>query len=127
MADTKANSIAVFGSGEYQLTDKLSAELGLRYTYEEKSLDYEQTATLPIPGFGEVPAFSSEVDGGEWSPTFTLTYEPNPNSPIYGRIARGFKSGGFKEGPSSAPARNEFLPEQLTTNKLQTTKRFPGR
>src|SRR3546814_7493587 len=95
MADTKANSIAVFGSGEYQLTDKLSAELGLRYTYEEKSLDYEQTATLPIPGFGEVPAFSSEVDGGEWSPTFTLTYEPNPNSTIYGRIARGFKSGGF--------------------------------
>src|SRR3546814_8236858 len=39
MADTKANSIAVFGSGEYQLTDKLSAELGLCYTYEEKSLD----------------------------------------------------------------------------------------
>src|SRR3546814_13564561 len=117
MADTKANSIAVFGSGEYQLTDKLSAELGLRYTYEEKSLDYEQTATLPIPGFGEVPAFSSEVDGGEWSPTFTLTYEPNPNSTIYGRNARGFKSGGFNAGTSSDPDRHEFLPVYLTRSE----------
>src|SRR3546814_12700369 len=103
MADTKANSIAVFGSGEYQLTEKLSAELGLRYTYEEKSLDYEQTATLPIPGFGEGPAFRSEVAGGDWSPTFTLTYEPNPHSTTSRRISRGFKSGGFNAGPMSEP------------------------
>src|SRR5690606_4753795 len=57
LADTTTRSLAGFGSVEVRMTDALSAELGLRYTSESKSLDYEQTATLPIPGFGVVAPF----------------------------------------------------------------------
>ena len=113
VAETDTRSYAVFASGEYSFTDRLKAELGLRYTWETKSVDYVQTATLPIPGFGEVAPFSREVDGGEWSPTLSLAYEFADDSIVYGRVSRGFKSGGFNAGPSSNPDQVEFKPETL--------------
>lgn len=118
LADTSTRSLAGFGSVEFRLTEALSAEVGLRYTSEDKSLDYEQTATLPIPGFGVVAPFHKEVDGGEWSPTLTLTYRVQPDAMMYARIARGFKSGGFNAGPSSDPSRIEFAPEFLTSYEI---------
>src|SRR3546814_2664823 len=48
------------------------------------------------------------------------------NSTIYGRIARGFKSGGFNAGPSSDPDRIEFLPEYLTSYEVGYKTRFLG-
>jgi len=117
-ADTTARSFAGFASVEWNVTNALMADVGLRYTSERKSLDYVQTATLPIPGFGVVAPFSRDVDGGEWSPTATLTYRFNPAAIAYGRIARGFKAGGFNAGPSSDPARIEFEPEFVTSYEL---------
>lgn len=118
LADTRTKSYAAFANGDYMLTDKLKAELGLRYTWEKKSVDYVQTATLPIPGFGIVPPFSKEVTGGEWSPTATLSYALDSGAMVYGRIARGFKSGGFNAGPSSDPDHIEFQPEKLTSYEV---------
>lgn len=118
IADLSTRSLAGFASIEYPITAKLTAEAGLRYTSESKDLDYVQTATLPIPGFGVVPAFSKEVDGGEWSPTVTLTYKPAEAHTLYMRLARGFKSGGFNAGPSSNPARIEFAPEYLNSYEV---------
>jgi iron complex outermembrane recepter protein len=118
LADTDAESYAAFGSAEYRLADRLTVELGLRYTYETKSIAYEQTATLPIPGFGVVAPFEREVSGGEWSPTLTLSYDVGPDAMIYGRVARGFKSGGFNAGPSSNPAQIEFQPENLMSYEI---------
>jgi iron complex outermembrane receptor protein len=118
IADLSTRSLAGFGSIEYPITAKLTAEAGLRYTSESKDLDYVQTATLPIPGFGVVPPFSKKVDGGEWSPTVTLTYKPAEAHTLYMRLARGFKSGGFNAGPSSNPARIEFAPEYLNSYEV---------
>lgn len=118
LADTDAESYAAFGSAEYQVSDRLTVELGLRYTYETKRVNYEQTATLPIPGFGVVAPFEKKVDGGQWSPTLTVSYDVAPGAMVYGRIARGFKSGGFNAGPSSDPAKIEFKPESLMSYEL---------
>jgi iron complex outermembrane receptor protein len=118
IADLSTRSLAGFASVEYPVTAKLTAEVGLRYTSESKDLDYAQTATLPIPGFGVVPPFSKDVDGGEWSPTLTLSYKPADAHTLYMRLARGFKSGGFNAGPSSNPARIEFAPEYLNSYEV---------
>lgn len=118
VADTDAESYAAFGSAEYQLSDRLTVELGLRYTHETKQVAYEQTATLPIPGYGVVAPFEKDVEGGEWSPTLTLSWDVAPDAMIYGRVARGFKSGGFNAGPSSDPARIEFQPETLMSYEV---------
>lgn len=111
-------SVAAYGSLEYYLTPALSAELGLRYTYERKTLDYVQTATLPVPGFSSVPAFGKRVNGGELSPSFNLSYRWSPTMLTYLRIARGFKSGGFNAATSSDPNKIEFKPEYLTSYEL---------
>lgn len=126
LADTKTHSFAGFASGEYRFGPHLSAELGLRYTFEKKSLDYRQTATLPIPGFGVVPYFRKDVDGGEWSPTLTLTYAFQPGTMAYARVARGFKSAGFNAGPSSDPTKIAFEPEYLTSYEAGYKAAFAG-
>jgi iron complex outermembrane receptor protein len=108
----------VYASGELALTDALKMDLGLRYTDESKSIDYEQTATLPIPGFGVVSPFRKRISGGEWSPTLALTYALNPDAKVYGRVARGHKAGGFNAGPSSNPDQIVFQPETLTSYEL---------
>lgn len=118
LADTDAESYAAFGSADYRVSDRLTVELGLRYTYETKRVNYKQTATLPIPGFGIVAPFEKNVDGGQWSPTVTVSYDIAPGAIVYGRIARGFKSGGFNAGPSSDPAKIEFKPENLMSYEL---------
>src|SRR3546814_4243099 len=82
MAETEARSYALFGSGEYRINDRLTAELGLRFTHESKEVAYEQTASLPIPGFDVVAPFERDVDGGEWSPTATLTYKVAPEAMV---------------------------------------------
>lgn len=113
LADSETESYAAFGSVDHALTPRLRAELGLRYTWETKAIDYVQTATLPIPGFGVVAPFHKETDGGQWSPTLTLTYALDDQSSAYARVARGFKSGGFNTGASSNPAQVQFEPETL--------------
>ena len=126
LSSIKTESIAVFGTMNYQFSDAMTLEVGLRYTDEDKSLDYEQTATLPIPGFGVVDPFSTDTNDGEWSPTVTLTYKPSDDSSIYGRIARGFKSGGFNAGPSSDPSTIQFKPEFMTNYEFGYKTRFMG-
>jgi iron complex outermembrane receptor protein len=118
VADTKTHSVALYASGELAVTDALKMDLGLRYTNESKTIDYEQTATLPIPGFGVVPAFHKRISGSEWSPTLALTYALDPDTKVYGRIARGHKAGGFNAGPSSNPDQVVFQPETLTSYEM---------
>jgi iron complex outermembrane receptor protein len=117
-AHTETQSWAAYASAEYRITDAWRAELGLRYTYETKDLEYMQTATLPIPGFGVVAPFKDKTDGGEWSPTFTLSYHLNDDAMLYGRLARGYKSSGFNTAASSNPSRIAFDPEFVNSYEL---------
>lgn len=121
-------SYAGYASGEYRLTDNFKVDMGLRYTSESKSVDYVQTATLPIPGFSAVAPFYKSLSGGEWSPTLTFTYALNPDANVYARVARGHKAGGFNAGPSSNPDQVEFKPETLTSYETgYKTKLLDGR
>ena len=117
-AQTETQSWAAYASAEYRITDAWRAELGLRYTHETKDLEYVQTATFPIPGFGVVAPFEDQTDGGEWSPTFTLSYHLNDDAMLYGRLARGYKSSGFNTAVSSNPSRIAFDPEFVNSYEL---------
>src|SRR3546814_8237003 len=98
----------------------------LRFTHVSKEVAHEQTASLPIPGFDVVAPFERDVDGGEWSPTATLTYKVAPEAMVYGRVARGFKSGGFNAGVSSDPSQIEFQPETLMNYEIGYKARLLG-
>ncbi len=127
-AKTKTWSLAGYGSAEYHFSPNWSAELGIRYTYEHRRLDYVQTATLPVPGFSPVPAFQDGVDGSEFSPAATVSYHWSPDTMAYVRVARGYKSGGFNTSISSNPAKIAFEPEFLTSYETGIkTSLFGGR
>jgi iron complex outermembrane receptor protein len=86
----ETDSLAVFGSLAYDLTENLTGQVGLRYTDESKDL----TARREVSPFGAPPINPPTVSVGDeqlsWdaSLTYALTGETN----IYGRIARGFRA-----------------------------------
>ncbi|MCC5860551.1 MAG: TonB-dependent receptor [Gammaproteobacteria bacterium] len=86
--ETDTRSIALFGQGTYQLTDRLNLTAGLRYTRDRKKFD----ATI-------APPVSLAVDLNEtfeaWTPKFGLEYGFTDDLFGYVAISRGFKAGGF--------------------------------
>ena len=95
-SEVEVYSYALYSEGTYNITNHLSATIGLRYTYEEKDFKVERItndlAALGDPGFGK----STEDD--EWyalTPKFGLQFQPSAELMYYGTVSRGFKSGGF--------------------------------
>ena len=90
-SDTDA--FAVFGEASYEVFDGLKATAGVRYSYEEKSVDYTDDRTslgAPAPGMID--------DTDSWNaftPKFGLDYFINDDVMLYGAVTWGFKSGGF--------------------------------
>jgi iron complex outermembrane receptor protein len=94
---------ALYSQLDYKLTDALKVSLGARYTHEKKdirrffSIDYDAANNILEPftmidvGYGDVPDATFE----NFSPAVTVAYEISPTVNVYGRFARGFKSGGF--------------------------------
>ncbi len=100
---------AGFGALDYDLTDSLILNLGLRYSYEEKdaqlaSLVYNvapagtPTCNLVSPGPGESSCpidFEDSDSWTTWSPKVGLTWELSDSARVYGSWTRGFRSGGY--------------------------------
>lgn len=119
----KRSSWALFGEADFNLTDKLKATIGLRYT-SEKSRFSGQTidlnpygrsiAPLAFPG---VPAvFDNRFEDNNLSGRALLSYKPVQDVMIYASVSRGFKSGGF-DGSTifSTPEALPFESEKVTT------------
>lgn len=96
-------SLALFGQGTYQLTDKLSATLGLRWTRDRKDLQLihfrEASGVYVVGEPGTQDTFSD--DWSELTPKVGLELQATPDALFYVSYARGFKSGGFNGRPLS--------------------------
>jgi len=102
---------AVYGQLTYDLTDQLSATVGLRYTEEDKSFLPDQIifsnpfsgsggpldAPFLQPGSRILPLLEREINIEETTPTFNLAYQMNDNVLAYATYSEGFKSGGFTQ------------------------------
>ena len=93
------DSAAAFGQANYQITDKLTATVGLRYTYDHKTgvaaaagaLDVGTPyATTSIPFHYDVT-----VDHGDVSYLGTLAYKVTKDSLAYLSYSTGYKSAGL--------------------------------
>jgi len=88
-----SESYAVFGSLNYNINDDTTLTVGLRYTSEEKSLQFQQINTA-FTGHPNVATSPSIKDSG-LSGNVALRYSFNDNMSVYASFSRGFKSGGF--------------------------------
>ena len=111
---------SVFGSLEYDFTDKLTGTAELRYTSEDQDLN--NAYDIFFGSSGRFTASSSFTD-----PRFTLRYRPNEDLTIYGSVARGTRSGGLNAAVSN-PALVAFDEETNDTYELGVkTTFFDGR
>ena len=80
-----SQSLGVFGSLSYDLTDQLTVSGGLRYTDDEKDFVAERIVGTPLGPIGE------SVSDEQVSWDVSATYAANEDVNVYGRIARGYR------------------------------------
>jgi iron complex outermembrane recepter protein len=106
------NSISAFGQATFQLSDRLHATAGLRYTDETKTLRYAQEEFVLDNGatsniFGPL---SGELVARRPTWRTDLDYDVTKDVLAYVSYDRGFKSGGYNPAGANLPA---FRPEAL--------------
>ncbi|MEM0955711.1 MAG: TonB-dependent receptor [Pseudomonadota bacterium] len=116
-------SYAAFGQVVWNLSDTLSATLGLRYTREEKAREGSQITTpetvIDIPPVvGPDLFFDDSRTDDDLSPKLSLRYFARQDLMFYGTLSRGFKSGGYNQRRERADLNGEFDEEQATNVEL---------
>lgn len=106
---------AVFGQTTWRpgwMDDRLAITFGLRYTEEEKSIDYNYTESTQL--FRSYPAVSSSLDDDfdNISGNLTLAYDLTDSAQVFLRYATGYRSGGFN-GEQFENAYDEETIDQL--------------
>lgn len=119
-----AQSVALYGQGEYHLTDTLSVVAGLRWTTERKHWqldDYYTLSTDPNPAVSAAAlvlpgAFAVDTSRRDhaFTPKFGVNFKPNDRVLLYASATRGFKSGGYDYGAvTAADSAAGYGPEKL--------------
>jgi iron complex outermembrane receptor protein len=123
-SDFEMNSYATFGEVNYDFTKKLTATLGLRYTYEDKKGDYAtqvfgglDLAGLPAATAAELnraklsifrpQSYHAADNGGSLSGRTNLAYRFTDGMLGYVGYAHGFKSGGLNMSGLPLDAQNQ--------------------
>lgn len=113
-------SYAAFGQVVWNYNERLSATVGLRYTYEKKERVGSQLTrpSFPIdipPVAGPDVFLDNERSDTDVSPAVNLRYFFNPDVMGYASVSRGFKSGGFNQRREVSTSSGEF-DEEIATN-----------
>jgi len=87
---------AVYGQVGYDISDSLNINGSLRYTDEDKELDYVTNIGVgpDIMAIGNVEGLTAALDSN-WSGHLGLDWRVTDNTLVYAKFSRGFKSGGF--------------------------------
>ena len=110
------DTLGVFLSFDYDLTDQIMLTAGTRYSYEKREAETSSAATTSSEGmpcnFATGPAcpldFTDEETWNSWSPKLGVAYYidggANFEANVYGHWTRGYRSGGYN-------LRNTYAPE----------------
>lgn len=94
----RGESTAVYGQAEYRPggpDGAFGATLGLRYTWDKKGMTRFQNGAVPYTDPVEIALNDATAKFSDWTGNFTLDYRASDDVNFYGRIARGYRSGGF--------------------------------
>jgi iron complex outermembrane receptor protein len=138
----KTKAIALFSQGSFDITEALTATVGLRWGEDKKTFTSFRegrgqvclsggaiVAAVGTPAScpaGSVSTVSPQTVNGKWSsvsPRFSLDYRWSPQVMTYISAAKGYKGGGFNDGIQTRCYRsplpncglNEYQPENLWT------------
>lgn len=106
----KRNSYAGFVDATYRLTEKLSVNLGARYSVDKTKLNQTQGLLGALACNGLVTDAKFEA----FTPAATLKFEPTSQSNIYAKVSKGYKSGGINFGTCG----DVYDPEKITAYEV---------
>ncbi len=116
--DLTTTSTAAYANASYAITDRLNFGLGVRYTEEEKHYIRSTSTFWTSPGFNTTVAMNRTDTWTDTSPMASLDYQFADNILLYGRVATGFKSGGFNGRANNAGEDAPYAPETVTSYEL---------
>ena len=112
-ADVAADSRALFGQGTVDVTSRVSATAGLRYTREGKTTASAGQMSTLDPPVTVVPGteywYTDAISHTAWTPKIGLDMRLRDDAVAYVSATRGFKSGGFNL--TSREAGRGYAPE----------------
>ena len=129
----KVKNKSAFIHGQYHFTDKLSAEVGVRYSDESKTYTFSRILlpTNPVDplftaafdpdfpslsGFANNPSATSKT--ARWDPKVALQYNWTPDLMTYVQYATGYKGGGINSHPVFADQVVPFKEEDLRSYEI---------
>jgi len=136
VSQLETSSYAAFGNIQYDILPNLELSVGMRYSAEQmdaffsqkevfRALGQRTNQVLPLGPVGGLlisngPDYIDDRSDELYSGTATLTYHVTDNKMIYGRYARGTKSGGFnlEPLPNPLPTDRSFGRETLDNYEL---------
>jgi iron complex outermembrane receptor protein len=111
--DLQTTSWAAYANATFSVTEALRVSAGIRYTHEEK--DYFRTTSTfsTAPVLRGTFAFKAQDEWEDVSPMASIDYQAAENILLYGRVAKGFKSGGFNGRANNAGEEQPYDPETV--------------
>ncbi len=120
-------SYAIFAQGTYEITNRLSATVGGRYTWDRRRAVYDNptlrfgtpTAACQFP-VALAPDCIVDVSRSFSDPSYSLSleYKPADDVLIYVANRRGYRSGGFNPRALTEAQLVPFRPESITDIEL---------
>jgi iron complex outermembrane receptor protein len=105
VGSVETNAYGVYLQGTYNITDKLKATAGLRYSYEERT----GSGSFIFTVLGVNIPTDQNKGWDAVTPKFTLDYQATPTTLFYGTVARGFKSGVINIGSTNPVINPEYV------------------
>jgi Outer membrane receptor proteins, mostly Fe transport len=105
-------SFAGYGQASFDITDRLSATVGLRYTSDSLRGGVEGAYAEEADGSQTPLTFDSErVTYNDWSPYMGVNFKATDDVFLFAKVSKGFRAGGFTVS-------RDFLDDPEAGNRL---------
>ena len=123
IGDTQTTTGALYAQGDYHITRRLSATLGIRYTIEHRRFAFQGVeddfAGNPLPLTNPAAAgnftYLGSKDWYSFTPKYGLQYQFAEGLFAYASISKGFRAGGFNNRAVSLASALPYNEENVTT------------
>lgn len=121
--DMRTTSLAAYAQATYDISDSVSAIMGLRYTHEKKSVKGVTQDGIAGTTFANIDASTTAE---AFTPKFGLNWQVNDNIFAYISAAHGFQAGGFNYLAVVNPTAYEtpFGPQTVWTYEVGIKTQF---
>ena len=114
-SEIDVQSVSAYIHGHYRITQAFELTGGVRYTDEQKDLNYQLIDTTGL--FLNIDKFEDSANFKEWLPKFGVNYH-SENALTYASVSQGYTSGGWNADFITTLDNMSFKPEYVTSYEL---------